>query len=175
MNRHRLLQRFVRYVKIDTTARPDAKAIRARRVNSSWGGCWSASWRPWESADARQDAHGIVLATVPAQSPGRPDDRLVLAIWTLRRKPPARASGRRSFVRYPGGDLTLPGDPSQMIRRGRPAGVGKARGKTIVTSDGTTLLGADDKAGVAVIMETAAWLMEHPKSRRPGPDLFHLR
>jgi tripeptide aminopeptidase len=62
---------------------------------------------------------------------------------------------------YPGGDLALPGDPSRVIRTADNPELETLLGQTIITSDGTTLLGADDKAGVAVIMETAAYLAEH--------------
>ena len=64
---------------------------------------------------------------------------------------------------YPGGDIVLPGDPSRVIRVADNPGMESLRGRTLITSDGTTLLGADDKAGVAIIMETAAWLVEHPE------------
>ena len=64
---------------------------------------------------------------------------------------------------YPGGDIRLPGDPSRVIRVADNPELESLRGRTLVTSDGTTLLGADDKAGVAIIMETAAWLVEHPE------------
>ena len=64
---------------------------------------------------------------------------------------------------YPGGDIVLPGDKSRVIRVADNHGMESLRGRTLITSDGTTLLGADDKAGVAIIMETAAWLLEHPE------------
>ena len=64
---------------------------------------------------------------------------------------------------YPGGDLVLPGDTSRVIRVADNHELESLRGRTLITSDGTTLLGADDKAGVAIIMETAAWLVEHPE------------
>jgi tripeptide aminopeptidase len=57
----------------------------------------------------------------------------------------------------------LPGDPSRVIRTADNPELELLRGRTLITSDGTTLLGADDKAGVAVVMEAAAWLTEHPK------------
>ena len=64
---------------------------------------------------------------------------------------------------YAGGDIVLPGDPSRVIRVADNPELDRLRGRTLITTDGTTLLGADDKAGVAVIMETAAWLVEHPE------------
>src|SRR5207302_11236665 len=64
---------------------------------------------------------------------------------------------------YPGGDITLPGDPTKVIRFADTPEIHGLIGKTIITTDGTTLLGSDDKAGVAVIMELARILMEHPE------------
>ena len=64
---------------------------------------------------------------------------------------------------YAGGDIVLPGDTSRVIRVADNPELESLRGRTLITSDGTTLLGADDKAGVAIIMETAAWLIEHPE------------
>jgi tripeptide aminopeptidase len=64
---------------------------------------------------------------------------------------------------YAGGDVVLPGDKSRVIRVADNPELDSLRGRTLITSDGTTLLGADDKAGVAIIMETAAWLIEHPE------------
>jgi tripeptide aminopeptidase len=64
---------------------------------------------------------------------------------------------------YAGGDLALPGRKDAVIRVADNPELASLLGATLVTSDGTTLLGADDKAGVAVIMETAAHLMEHPE------------
>jgi tripeptide aminopeptidase len=63
---------------------------------------------------------------------------------------------------YGGGDIVLPGDPRQVIRVKDNPELAALKGKTLVTTDGTTLLGADDKAGVAVIMEAAAHLAAHP-------------
>jgi tripeptide aminopeptidase len=64
---------------------------------------------------------------------------------------------------YPGGDIVLPQAPSRVIRVEENPALIDLRGGTLITTDGTTLLGADDKAGVAVIMSAAAYLLEHPE------------
>ena len=64
---------------------------------------------------------------------------------------------------YDGRDIVLPGDPSRIIRIADNPELSHLKGKTIITTDGTTLLGADDKAGVAVIMEAAAQLLARPE------------
>ena len=63
--------------------------------------------------------------------------------------------------KYGGGDIVLPANPQQVIRVSENPELEEAIGQTLITTDGTTLLGADDKAGLAIIMEAAAWLMEH--------------
>src|SRR5262249_54900974 len=64
---------------------------------------------------------------------------------------------------YDGSDLVLPGDPSKVLRPSEYPELKKCIGRTVITTDGTTLLGADNKSGVAVIMETAAFLTKHPE------------
>src|SRR5207237_9837860 len=65
--------------------------------------------------------------------------------------------------KYDGGDIVLPGDPTKVLRVAENPELAELKGRTIITTDGTTLLGADDKAGVAVIMEAAAYLIAHPE------------
>jgi tripeptide aminopeptidase len=64
---------------------------------------------------------------------------------------------------YDGGDIVLPGDPTKILRANEHPELAALVGKTIVTTDGTTLLGSDDKSGVAVIVETAGYLLDHPE------------
>ncbi len=121
-------------------------------------------------ADARQDEQGIVLATVPASGDAPADAPVIALCAHLDTSPETTGAGVKPQVieSYCGGDLTLPGDPSRVIRVAENPELEELRGRTLITSDGTTLLGADDKAGVAVIMEAARWLMEHPELPR-GP------
>jgi len=65
---------------------------------------------------------------------------------------------------YDGQDIILPGDETKVIRVAESKGLAELKGKTLITTDGTTLLGADDKAGVAVIMTLAQHLQQHPSS-----------
>src|SRR5262249_42139029 len=69
---------------------------------------------------------------------------------------------------YGGSDIALTGDKTKVLRVADNPELAQLAGKTIITTDGTTLLGADDKAGVAGIMETAAHLSAHP-GNPPGP------
>ena len=163
MNPDRLLQRFLRYVQVDTTARQDAEGYPSSPGQMELGRLLLAELQALGLADARQNQHGIVMATVPATAKHAAP---VMALCShLDTSPETSGAGVKPQVieRYAGGDIVLPGDPSRVIRVADNHELDSLRGWTLITSDGTTLLGADDKAGVAIIVETAAWLVEHPE------------
>lgn len=165
MNDQRLLERFVRYVQIDTTAREGAGGYPSSPGQLELGRLLVAELRGIGLSDAEQDANGIVMATLPGNVPGAPTIAWCAHLDT---SPETTGKGvKPQIVRnYDGGDLALPGDRSKILRPGDDVALAALQGKTLITSDGTTLLGADDKAGVAVIMEAAAWLQEHPEIPR---------
>jgi tripeptide aminopeptidase len=112
--------------------------------------------------DVELDEHGYVTATVPATvDRGAPTVGLVAHVDTY---PGVTGTGvKPQVVRYEGGDLPLPGDPGQVLTPDEMPLLEEHVGHELVTSDGTTLLGADDKAGVAEIMAAAAHLAAHPE------------
>jgi len=167
MNRQRLLERFLRYVKIDTTAREDAEQYPSSPGQLELGRLLVEELQAL-GIEARQDRYGIVLATIPPTI-DRPAPAIAFCAH-LDTSPETSGEGVKPQVveDYSGGDLVLPGDPGRVIRTAENPELDGLHGCTIITSDGTTLLGADDKAGVAVIMETAAWLSQHPEIRH-GP------
>lgn len=160
MNRQRLLERFLRYVQVDTTAREGVSDYPSSPGQLVLGRMLVEELRAMGIADAMQDEHGIVLATVPATVPGKPTIAWCAHVDT---SPETTGAGVKPQVipRYDGGDIVLPGDTNQVIRTGDNPELADLLGATLVTSDGTTLLGADDKSGVAAIMEAAEWLMTH--------------
>ena len=113
--------------------------------------------------DARQDKFGIVLATVPATI-AEPVATIAFCAHMDTSPETTGKDVKPQVIRnYRGGDIVLPANPQQIIRANENPELEKAIGHTLITTDGTTLLGADDKAGLAIIMESAAWLMEHPE------------
>jgi tripeptide aminopeptidase len=162
------LQRFLRYVRIDTTARAETDAYPSSPGQIELGRLLVDELHAAGIADARQDDHGIVLATIPASGNGSPP--VVAFCAHLDTSPETSGAGVQPQVidRYPGGDIVLAGDPARVIRTADNPELDRLRGQTLITSDGTTLLGADDKAGVAILMEMAAWFGEHPQFRH-GP------
>jgi tripeptide aminopeptidase len=113
-------------------------------------------------SDAVQNEYGLVFATLPGNVPGAPTIAFNSHIDT---NPENSGKDVKPQVirNYAGGDITLPKDSSKVIRVKDNPELTELIGKTIITTDGTTLLGADDKAGLAVIMEAARILMEHPE------------
>lgn len=163
MNAARLLDRFCRYVRIDTTADDRATTYPSSPGQLELGRLLVSELRQMGLADAEQDEHGIVMATVPATT-GAAAPVVALNAHLDTSPETSGANVRPQVVRnYDGRDLALPGDPRQVIRVADNPELRSLLGQTLVTSDGTTLLGADDKSGVAVIMEAAAWLAEHPE------------
>jgi len=163
MNRDRLLQRFLRYVQIDTTARADAEGYPSSPGQLEFGRLLVEELGALGLADAQQDEHGIVLATLPGR--GAESAPTIALCSHLDTSPETSGAGIRPQVieDYAGGDIVLPGEPSRVIRVADNPGLESLVGRTIITSDGTTLLGADDKAGVAIIMETVESLLEQPE------------
>lgn len=159
----RLLDRFCRYVRIDTQANESSTTYPSTPGQLELGRLLAQELRDLGLRDATQDAHGIVLATIPATvSHKSPTIALIAHVDT---SPETSGSGVSPVVHrsYHGNDLVLPGDPSRVLRVADHPDLAALKGKTIVTTDGRTLLGSDDKSGVAVIMETAAYLVAHPE------------
>jgi tripeptide aminopeptidase len=163
MNKHRLLERFLRYVRIDTTACDDAGVYPSSPGQRDLGRLLVEELLALGIADAKQNEHGIVLATVPATA-ARPAPTIALCAHLDTSPETSGANIQPQIIEsYLGGDIALANDSSRVIRVADNPELKSLHGRTLITSDGTTLLGADDKAGVAIIMEAAAWLVEHPE------------
>jgi tripeptide aminopeptidase len=164
MNQSRLLERFLRYVQIDTTASPGAETYPSSVGQLELGRLLVEELRAIGLPDAIQDEHGIVMATLP--STAGHEVPVVAFNAHLDTSPETSGTGVKPCVwrNYDGSDLSLPGDQRQVLRVADNPELRSLKGQTIITSDGTTLLGADDKAGLAVIMESMAWLAEHPET-----------
>jgi tripeptide aminopeptidase len=156
-----LLDRFCRYVRIDTQADESATTYPSSPGQLDLGRLLAGELKELGLRDAAQDDHGIVMATVPATV-----SRLAPVVaWIAHVDTSPETTGRSVkptiHRNYAGGDLVLPGDLSKVIRAADNPELEHLKGKTLITTNGTTLLGADDKAGVAVIMEAAAYLAAH--------------
>jgi tripeptide aminopeptidase len=158
-----LLDRFCRYVRINTQADEKAGTYPSSPGQLELGRLLLGELREMGLRDATQDEHGIILATIPATV--RRGAPTIAWIAHLDTSPETSGHAVKPVVHrnYDGRDLVLPGDPSKVIRVSDNPELEKLKGATLVTTDGTTLLGADDKAGIAVIMEAAAYLADSPE------------
>jgi tripeptide aminopeptidase len=157
-----LLDRFLRYVQVDTQADEKSTTYPSTPGQLVLGKMLCEELKALGLADAVQNAHGIVFATVPGNVPNAPTVAFNSHVDT---SPETSGKGVKPQVikDYKGGDIILPGDPTKIIRFADTPEIHGLFGKTIITTDGTTLLGGDDKAGVAVIMELVRILLENPK------------
>jgi tripeptide aminopeptidase len=167
INHARLLGRFLRYVQIDTTASEATKSYPSSPGQFTLGKLLADELREIGLKDVEHDEHGLVWATVPATCKPQSNQSLPVVAFNAHLDTSPETTGKNvkpHVIRnYAGGDISLAGDATKIIRLADNPELNHLVGKTIITTDGTTLLGADDKAGVAVIMELAHTLLEHPQ------------
>lgn len=151
-------RRFCRYVRVDTTSDPDSSATPSTVRQRDLCRMLVEELREVGVADAEMDASGVVYATVPGTVPGAPVVALAAHVDT---SPDAPGAGVQPLVHpaWDGRPFALPGDPTVVFDTETDAELRDAVGHDLVTSDGTTLLGSDDKAGVAVIVQLAEDLL----------------
>lgn len=166
VNRQRLLDRFLQYVVIDTTANENTDDYPSSPGQLEIGKLLVEQLKAMGIEDAHQDTKGIVMGTVP----GNCQAPVVAFNSHVDTSPETSGKNVKPQVieNFDGNDITLTGDSTKVITSAECPELALAKGKTIVTTDGTTLLGGDDKAGVAIIMELANQLMENPDFPR-GP------
>ncbi|HEY2056689.1 MAG TPA: peptidase T [Solirubrobacterales bacterium] len=162
-----VLERFERYVRIDTQAARDRTGSPSTPGQLDLGRLLVAELTEIGLADAALDDNGYVTATLPATG-GAPLPTIGL-IAHLDVSPDAPAEGVEPLVHlaYDGGVIALPNSGTVLDPASMPA-LGDKVGEDIVTSSGDTLLGADDKAGIAEIMTAVAHLAAHPELPRPN-------
>jgi len=155
-----LLDRFCRYVKIESTAVEDSGRYPSSDGQFDVSRLLEKELKELGITDAAMAETGVVMGTVPATKEGAPTIAWVAHVDT---SPEYTAKNVKPVIHenYDGKDIVLPGDKSKVIKVAESDGLAELKGKTIITTDGTTLLGADDKAGVAVVMDTVAHLLAH--------------
>lgn len=158
------LERFLRYVTIDTRADDSSTSRPSTPGQRVLVDLLATELRQLGLDDVVVDDHGYLMATVPATS-AAPDVPVIGFIAHVDTSPEMSGAGVQPIVHraYDGADIVLPDDPSAMLRASGDPALAARIGDDIVTASGTTLLGADDKAGVAAIMAAVEHLAAHPE------------
>jgi tripeptide aminopeptidase len=156
-------ERFMRYVQIDTQSDPLSDTQPSSEKQKDLSRILVAELKSMNIDDAHMDDYGYVYATIPSNS-----DKNVPVICFCAHvdtAPDASGSGVRPLLHknYQGGNIVLPEDPQQVITKDKFPYLERLVGHDIITASGTTLLGSDDKAGVAEIMDAAHFLTTHPE------------
>lgn len=155
--------RFLRYVVIDTQSDPASPTCPSTEKQKDLGRVLAQELRDLGLRDAHLDEHGYVYATIPATS----DKKVPVICFCSHMDTSPDCSGKDvkpQIVRnYRGGDIVLPVDSTQVIRVADNPALKDQIGHDIITTDGTTLLGADNKAGLAEIMDAARFLVANPQ------------
>ncbi len=160
---HTVLERFLRYVQVDTQADPNSKTFPSTEKQKDLGRLLAQELQDMGIVDAHLDEHGYVYATIPANVGHKVP--VICFCSHMDTSPDASGSGVKPLVHhhYNGQDIVLPDDPSVVIRMSDHPNLAHKIGQDIVTASGTTLLGADNKAGVAAIMDATLQLIRHPE------------
>lgn len=167
--RETALERFLRYVKINTQSNESAETTPSSQGQFELANLLVNELKELGLTDAEVDEHCYVMATIPSNIPenhpaqGRVPNIAFLAHLDTSPEVSGENVNPQVIENYDGSDIVLPADPSVVIRVEENPNLKKCVGHTIVTTDGTTLLGADNKAGIAAIMTMADYLVSNPQ------------
>ncbi len=155
-------QRFLRYVSLDTQSADGAEQIPSTEKQFALANLLVKEMHAMGISDARVDAHCYVYGSIPATEQGLPALGFIAHMDT---SPDASGEGVRPRIvnGYPGGDIHLNAEVA--IEESMFPALAHYVGNDIIVTDGTTLLGADDKAGIAEILTLAEYLLAHPDLR----------
>jgi tripeptide aminopeptidase len=158
--------RFLRYVVIDTQSDGNSRTQPSTEKQKDLGRLLVEELLEIGVTDAHLDEHGYVYGTIPPTSTKNSIPVLCFCAHMDTAPDFTGTNVRPQIVKnYQGGDIPLPGDPNRVIRVADYPVLRDQIGNDIITSDGTTLLGADDKAGIAEIMAAAEHLINNPDIR----------
>ena len=160
---HTVTERFLRYVTIDTQSDPNSPASPSTEKQKDLGRVLVTELKAMGVADAHLDDYGYVYATIPANTTKKVP--VICFCSHMDTSPDVTGKDVKPQIvkNYRGGDIVLPADPSQILRAAEHPALADQIGHDIITTDGTTLLGADNKAGIAEIMDAAQFLLDHPE------------
>lgn len=158
---HTVTDRFIRYVKIDTQSDPNSPTCPSTEKQKDLGNLLVKELLELGITDAHMDVNGYIYATIP----GNTNKKVPVICFCSHMDTSPDCSGKdvKPIIhkKYDGKDIILPNDKTQVLTTSKHPSLLKQIGNDIITADGTTLLGADNKAGVAEIMDAAHYLMSN--------------
>ncbi len=163
---HTVKKRFLKYVTIDTQSDPTSPTCPSTEKQKNLGKLLVEELLEMGVSDAHLDEHGYVYATIPANT----DKKVPVICFCshMDTSPDCSGAGVKPIIHenYQGQDIVLPDDHTQIISPKDHPDLSQQIGNDIITASGTTLLGADNKSGVAAIMDAACYFMNHPEEKR---------
>ncbi|UYQ93988.1 peptidase T [Chitinophaga horti] len=155
--------RFMEYVQVDTESDPLSNTFPSTEKQKNLAGILVAELQDMGITDAHMDQHGYVYATVPSNVTH--DVPVICLCSHMDTSSDCSGHGVKPIVHknYDGSDIVLPDDTTQILRASDHPYLKEKIGNDIITASGTTLLGADNKAGVAEIMDAVHYLTTHPE------------
>ncbi len=162
--RESVVHRFLRYVRVDTQSAENQGNTPSTAKQWDLVRMLASELEQLSAQNVRTSEHGMVVATVPATVANADAIPTVGFLAHVDTSPAVTGASVQPVVHenYQGGDIVLPGDPTQVITVAQNPDLEKLKGDDIITTDGTTLLGSDDKAGVAAIMTLVDVLLSNP-------------
>ncbi len=157
-----IIDRFFRYVQTDTQSDPASNTQPSTEKQKELGSMLAEELHTAGIADAEIDEFGYVYATIPSNSPKSVP--VICFCAHMDTAPDCSGTGVKPMLHknYDGSEIILPDDPTQVISpKDHPYLLAKI-GDDLITASGKTLLGADDKAGITIIMELVDWLRQNP-------------
>ena len=161
-------QRFIKYAKIDTTADPESTSFPSSEIQKNLGKVLVEELLELGVADAEMDEWGYVYGTIPNNT-SNPNLPTICFCSHMDTAPDCSGTNVKPIVHrnYSGAPITLPDDPTQVITTEKHPYLKSKIGDDLITASGLTLLGADDKAGIAIIMDLAHHLKNNPDLPHP--------
>lgn len=156
-------KRFLSYVQVDTQSDPESDTHPSSIKQKDLSVMLREELLAIGVDDAHTDEYGYVYATIPSNTSKKVP--VICFCSHVDTAPDCSGTNVKPIIHknYDGGDIVLPDDPSQILSTGKYSYLNKHIGKDIITASGLTLLGADDKSGVAIIMDLANYLVSHPE------------
>ena len=158
-----LINRFIKYAKVHTTSSEDSETVPSTEIQKDLGKILVGDLKEIGLSDAHMDDKGYVYATLKSNT----DKELKKIGFIAHMDTSSAASGEgvnpQIHKNYDGGDIVVNKEKNIVLSPNEFSTLQDKVGKTIITSDGTTLLGADDKAGITEIIEALKFIVEHPE------------